>query len=261
MALLMAQRHKQILSTLADGGRKVKDLAEQLGVSESTVRRDLSILEDKGLLSRKYGGAMLTLGSRESITDSGIAEDPLVDSDQRSDLDLRKRMAKAAAKLVNDHDIVVLDVGSTTPLVAKELRGRPLTIVTSNIAVLDVVRDDEAVDVVLIGGVLRRNNQSLVGPLTEQAAQQISSDIMFLSCTGVRGDSVVDDMAVETPIKRALIAASGRVVLLASEKKMPGTGGMQLCGLNQVDMMITTSGAPEDVIDRSRLAGRKVIIA
>ena len=253
MTLLMAQRHKQILNTLADGGRKVADLAEQLGVSESTIRRDLSILQNEGLLSRKYGGAMLTLGSRENTTDSGIVEDPLSDSDQRSDFGLRKRMAKEAAKLVNDRDIVVLDVGSTTPLIARELLGRPLTIVTSNLAVLDVVREDEAIDVVLIGGVLRRNNQSLVGPLTEQAAQQISSDIMFLSCTG--------DMAVETPIKRALIVASGKVVLLASEKKMPGTGGMQLCGLDQVDTMITTSGAPEDVIDKSRLAGRKVIIA
>ena len=261
MTLLMAQRHKQILNTLADGGRKVADLAEQLGVSESTIRRDLSILQNEGLLSRKYGGAMLTLGSRENTTDSGIVEDPLSDSDQRSDFGLRKRMAKEAAKLVNDRDIVVLDVGSTTPLIARELLGRPLTIVTSNLAVLDVVREDEAIDVVLIGGVLRRNNQSLVGPLTEQAAQQISSDIMFLSCTGVRRNSVVDDMAVETPIKRALIVASGKVVLLASEKKMPGTGGMQLCGLDPVDTMITTSGAPEDVIDKSRLAGRKVIIA
>ena len=261
MTLLMAQRHKQILNTLADGGRKVADLAEHLGVSESTIRRDLSILQNEGLLSRKYGGAMLTLGSRENTTDSGIVEDPLSDSDQRSDFGLRKRMAKEAAKLVNDRDIVVLDVGSTTPLIARELLGRPLTIVTSNLAVLDVVREDEAIDVVLIGGVLRRNNQSLVGPLTEQAAQQISSDIMFLSCTGVRRNSVVDDMAVETPIKRALIVASGKVVLLASEKKMPGTGGMQLCGLDQVDTMITTSGAPEDVIDKSRLAGRKVIIA
>ena len=85
MTLLMAQRHKQILNTLADGGRKVADLAEQLGVSESTIRRDLSILQNEGLLSRKYGGAMLTLGSRENTTDSGIVEDPLSDSDQRSD--------------------------------------------------------------------------------------------------------------------------------------------------------------------------------
>ena len=128
MTLLMAQRHKQILNTLADGGRKVADLAEQLGVSESTIRRDLSILQNEGLLSRKYGGAMLTLGSRENTTDSGIVEDPLSDSDQRSDFGLRKRMAKEAAKLVNDRDIVVLDVGSTTPLIARELLGRPLKI-------------------------------------------------------------------------------------------------------------------------------------
>ena len=129
---------------------------------------------------------MLTTGSRANITDSGSVEDPFT-SETRADLDLRQRMAAEAAALVGDGDVVVLDIGSSTPLVARELRGRPVTVITSNLAVLDEVRDDEAVELVLLGGVLRRNQQSLVGPLAEQVIGQLSADMMFLSCTGVRG--------------------------------------------------------------------------
>lgn len=144
---------------------------------------------------------------------------------------------------------------------ARELRGRPVTVITSNLAVLDEIRDDDTVEVVLLGGVLRRNQQSLVGPLTEQLIGQLSADLMFLSCTGVRGGRVVDNMAVEAPIKQALIAASQRIVLLASEVKFPGTGALRLCTLDEVDVLITTSGTPEDEIAKRREAGRKVIVA
>ena len=198
-------------------------LAEALGVSESTIRRDLDILAKGGQLERLYGGAMLTPGSRANITDSGGVEDPFV-SETRADFELRRRMAAEAAALVDDGDVVVLDIGSTTPLVARELRGRPVTIITSNLAVLDEVRGDDAVELVLLGGVLRRNQQSLVGPLAEQVVGQLSADVIFLSCTGVRGGRVLDNMAVEAPIKQALIAASHRIVLLASEIKFPGSG-------------------------------------
>lgn len=258
--MFLAERHERILAALADGGQSVVQLAEALGVSESTIRRDLDILAKSGQLKRMYGGAMLTSGSRANITDSGVVEDPFT-FESRPDLALRKRMAAEAARLVADGDVVVLDIGSTTPLVARELRGRPVTIITSNLAVLDEVREDDTVEVVLLGGVLRRNQQSLVGPLTEQLIGQLSADVMFLSCTGVRGGRVVDNMAVEAPIKQALIAASQRIVLLASEVKFPGSGALRLCTLDEVDVLITTSGTPEDEIAKRHEAGRKVIVA
>lgn len=235
-------------------------LAGALGVSESTIRRDLDLLAKGGQLERSYGGAMLTHGSRSTTTDSGGVEDPFV-FEERPDFDLRRRMAAEAARLVGDGDVVVLDIGSTTPLVARELRGRPVTIITSNLAVLDEVRDDDAVELVLLGGVLRRNQQSLVGPLAEQVVGHLSADTMFLSCTGVRSGRVVDNMAVEAPIKHALIAASHQIVLLASEVKFPGSGALRLCSLDDVDVLITTSGTPEAEVTKRREAGRKVVVA
>lgn len=258
--MFLARRHERILAALAGGGQSVVQLAESLGVSESTIRRDLDILAKGGRLERLYGGAMLTQGSRATITDSGAVEDPFT-SDSRGDLELRQKMAVEAARLVADGDVVVLDIGSTTQLVARELRGRPVTIITSNLAVLDEVRDDDAVELVLLGGVLRRNQQSLVGPLAEQVIGQLSADMMFLSCTGVRGGRVLDNMAVEAPIKQALIAASQAIVLLASELKFPGSGALRLCSLDDVDVLITTAGTPQDELVHRRETGRKVIVA
>ncbi|WZH38222.1 MAG: DeoR/GlpR family DNA-binding transcription regulator [Microbacterium enclense] len=257
--MLLAQRHELILQSLLDGGRTVSQLADTLGVSESTIRRDLEILAKAGRLERKYGGAMLTTGSRANITDSGDLEEPI--DDRAGDIALRQRIAAAAVELISDGDVVVLDIGSTTPLIARALRGRNVTVITSNLAVLDELRDDDSAEVVLLGGVLRRNYQSLVGPLAEQAIGQLSADVMFLSCTGVRGRRVVDNMAIEAPIKQALIAASERLVLLASEIKFPGTGAMKLCTLDEVDVVITTSGTPEEELAYSRETGRRVIVA
>lgn len=258
--MLAAQRRALILETLASGGRTVVQLADQLLVSESTIRRDLDALAHDGKLERKYGGAILTSGSRANITDSG-REEISVSRDRDRDHDLRMRLAEAAAAEVTDGDIIVLDIGLTTPLVARALRGRPVTVVTANLEVLDEVRGDDAIDVVLLGGVLRRNYQTLVGPLTQDAIEHLNADIMFLSCTGVRGGYVLDNMAVEAPIKTALIAASTRTVLLAHENKFPGTGGMRICNLDDVHTVITTEGNSSEEVLRRRESGRKVIVA
>lgn len=259
--MLITQRREQLLSSLSHGGQSVKELADGLDVSESTIRRDLATLEQEGLLQRKYGGATLTQGSRSQITDSGKAERPLMRYDNRPDFDLRVRIAESAASMVNDHAVIILDIGSTTPLIARKLHGRPITIITTNLAVFDEVRDDDAIDVVLIGGVLRRNQQSLVGPLTEQVVPMLRADIMFLSCTGVRDLKVVDNMAIETPIKQALIKASQKVILLASETKFPGTGSLELCPIEDVETIITTDGTPQSIIETCRKTGRKVVQA
>ena len=238
----------------------MRDLAESLQVSESTIRRDLDLLDRNGELTRTYGGAVLRPGA--TVTDSG---DPL----QRerpfaadAGLELKQRVAERGAALVPDESVVLLDIGTTTPLVARRLRGRPVTVITSNLAVLDELRDDECVRLVMLGGVFRRNYRSFVGSLTQSALTQVSADVLFLSCTGVRPSGhVVDNMAVEAPIKQAMIAAADRIVLLATELKFPGTGALRLCGLADVDSVVTTAGANPKTLELCRQAGGQVIIA
>ncbi len=176
------------------------------------------------------------------------------------DLALKQRVARAAAALIDPGDVVILDIGTTTALLARELRGRDVTVITSNLGVLDELRNDDAVRVVLLGGVVRRNYQTLVGSLAESGLRQVNADAVFLSCTGVRRNGrVVDNMAVETPIKQAMIDAADQVVLLATEAKFPGTGSLRVCSLNTIDVLVTTDGADTSTTQLCRDAGGRVI--
>ncbi|PZE26057.1 MULTISPECIES: DeoR/GlpR family DNA-binding transcription regulator [unclassified Curtobacterium] len=258
--MILRERQNRIISALrAEGAASVRELAAALDVSEATIRRDLEVLDRNGELTRTYGGAVLKPGT--TVEDHGRvrAEGPF---DDGRDLDLKERMAEAAAAMVTDGNVVLLDIGTTTPLLARRLHGRDVTVVTSNLAVFDELRDDRAVRLVLLGGVVRRNYRTLVGSLAELALSQISADVLFLSCTGVRANGhVVDNMAVEAPIKQSMIAASDKVVLLASEAKFPGTGALRLCSLTDVDALVTTTGAPDDTLALCRNAGGEVTIA
>jgi DeoR/GlpR family transcriptional regulator of sugar metabolism len=259
--VLLHERQLRIVSALRSGGAaSVGDLARSLHVSESTIRRDLDLLDRNGELTRTYGGAVLRPG--ETVREAG---DPVrVEGPFSADtgLDLKQRVAERAAALVADESVVLLDIGTTTPLVARRLRGRPVTVITSNLAVLDELRDDSAVRLVMLGGVLRRNYRTLVGSLTESALSQVSADLLFLSCTGVRRSGhVVDNMAVEAPIKQSMIEAADRVVLLATEAKFPGTGALRLCSLSDLDGVVTTTGADPETLDLCRRAGGEVITA
>ncbi|MBG6093963.1 DeoR/GlpR family DNA-binding transcription regulator [Actinomadura viridis] len=250
-----SKRHAQIVASLrTKGAASVRELAESLRVSESTIRRDLDVLDRDGELVRTYGGA--------ALSPVAVAPEPSFAVSAENDTAEKEAMAEHAAALVPDDSVIVLDIGTSTRLIARRLRGRPITVITGNLAVLDELRDDDAVRLCLLGGVVRRNYQSLVGSLAEAALRQVSADLVFLSCTGVRPNGhVVDDMEVEAPIKQAMIESAGRVVLVASEAKFPGTGSLRLCSLADVDTLITTAGADPQTLEHCRKAGGKVLIA
>jgi DeoR/GlpR family transcriptional regulator of sugar metabolism len=260
--MILRERQNHIISALRTGGAaSVHELATTLAVSESTIRRDLDILDRNGELTRTYGGAVLNPRRTVDADGAGAIERPFADIDSQDD-ELKSRMADAAADLVVDGSVVILDIGTTTARIARRLRGRDITVVTSSLAVLDELRDDDVVRLVMLGGVVRRNYRTLVGSLAELALSQISADMVFLSCTGVRANGhVVDNMAVEAPIKQAMIAASEKVVLLASETKFPGSGALRLCSVADVDVLITTTGAPADTLALCRNAGGEVVVA
>jgi DeoR/GlpR family transcriptional regulator of sugar metabolism len=261
--VVWTQRHSDIVEAVQSNGvTSVRELAAQLNVSESTIRRDLRLLDRNGELTRTYGGAVIP--ARQDGNGTGKPEQPfsqLLDTDSvpRSNKD---KMAARAAELVPDDSVVLLDIGITTALLARHLRGRPITVITSNLGVLDALRDDDTVRLILLGGVLRRNYQTLVGSLAEAALTQISADMVFLSCTGIRPNGrVVDDMAVEAPIKAAMFEAAERRVLFADEARFPGHGSFRVCSVSDVEVLVTTQGADQSTIQLCRDAGGEVLIA
>ncbi|MCF6471407.1 DeoR/GlpR transcriptional regulator [Nonomuraea sp. MG754425] len=251
--MLQRLRHAEIMRRVrTSGATSVRDLASQLGVSPSTIRRDLEVLDRDGTLRRVRGGA---LPCPDADTDRPFAE--VAGADEQD----KEAVAARAALLVADGDVVLLDIGTTTMRLARRLRGRRVTVVTSSLAVLDVLRSDPGVELLLLGGMVRRQYHSLVGVLTEAALRQVVADRVFLGASGIRPDGqLVDTTLAEVPLKRAMMAAAGQVVLLVDRHKFPGTGALRVCGPEEIDVVVTNDGADQATLRACAAAGAEVLL-
>ncbi len=258
MTVVKVQRHTEIVARVrADGTVSVTDLSSALSVSASTIRRDLHQLDRAGILTRVHGGAALT----SRLLDDPDASRPF-SAVARSHTPEKTAVAGAAAARVQDGEVVALDIGTTTALLARARRGRAITVVTKSLAVLDELRYDEAVELILLGGLVRRSYHSLVGVLTEDAVGQVGVDRAFIGTSGIApGGHVMDSTFVEVPVKRALVAAAREVVVVADGHKIPGSGTMRVCRGEDVDVLVTTAEADPGILTRCRERGVSVVVA
>lgn len=231
------------------GEVSVSTLAEEFGVSESTIRRDLATLDKQGLLRRVRGGG--------SAVEQDVDVFAVVSGRAGAEKDA---VSAYAATLISDGDVVCLDIGTTTARLARLLRGRPVTVITSSLAVVDELRHAETPEVVVLGGVLRSTYQSLAGLLTQQALAQLSANISFISTSGVNQTGhALDTTGIEVGVKRAMLQAADRSVLLADKGKFPGTGLLPVCGPGDIDMVVTNRGADPETLALLRAAGTEVV--
>jgi DeoR/GlpR family transcriptional regulator of sugar metabolism len=251
--VLPASRHGEILRLVRSSGVvSVESLAENLGVSASTIRRDLQSLDADGALRRVRGGAGY-------VPDDDPVPFALVATVAADD---KECVARAAAELVTDGEVVLIDIGTTTARLARALRGRRITVITSSLAVVDELRDDPSVELLVLGGILRRNYLSLVGMLTEQALREVRAHRLFLGTSGIARDGQVrDSTLVEVPVKRAMIEAAEQTVVVADRGKFPGTGLLTVCGPEEVDVIVTNVGADAATLAACAAAGTEIRLA
>jgi DeoR/GlpR family transcriptional regulator of sugar metabolism len=247
--MVPAQRRQQILRAVRSGMTHVGALASEFGVSEMTVRRDLRDLEREGKLTRVHGGAVGVAAERpfaEIVIERFAQKDAI---------------GALAASMVEDGQTLMLDVGTTTLQLARHLHGRDLTVITSNLAAYEELLPESAIDLVLLGGVVRRNYRSLVGMLTEDALRQLRADVAFLGASGIEPDfTVVDTTMVEVPVKRAMLAAAGRSVLLVDSTKFETRGVVRVCGAHELDALVTDSGLPRRTRTALERMGLEVLV-
>jgi DeoR/GlpR family transcriptional regulator of sugar metabolism len=232
------------------GATHVSELAESFGVSEMTVRRDLRALAREGKLERVRGGAV------NASTERPFAETAV------ERFDAKDRIGAAAARLVEDGQTVMIDIGTTTLQVAHHLHGRAITVVTTSLAVYEELVDDPAIELILPGGVVRRNYRSLVGVLAEDSLRQLKADILFLGTSAVDVElGVWDSTMVEVPIKRAMIEAAEAVALVADAEKFAMAGLVRVCEATEIDNVVTDAPVPAACRPAIHEAGIEVTVA
>lgn len=252
--MLRERREKEIIRAVRRSGlASVADLTELLGVSASTIRRDLDRLGTGGTLERIRGGAKM---ADEADTDRPFARVALQNATDKL------AVADRAAGMVTDGQVLLLDIGTTVTALAERIRDRRLTVITSSLAVLDVLRDAPGAELVLLGGVVRQTYHSMVGLLTENALANVRADVAFLGTSGVlENGQVLDTTQIEVPVKRSLMAAANRRILLADRHKFPGSGALTVCDLGDLDVLVTNGELDAKTAQHCRHTGVEVVRA
>lgn len=214
------------------------DLARQFETSQVTIRKDLEILHSRGLVHRTHGGA---LPSRE-----GALADPTLREKEKLHRREKFRIAEAAAGMVQEGQVVILDSGTTTTAIARALRNfHNLTIVTNAVNVATELAGAD-VEVILTGGTLRKNSFSLVGPIAEDTLRRLSADILFL---GVDGFDVHYGLStpnlLEAKVNRVMVEISKKVVAVCDASKFGRRSLSQIVPPTGLHQVITDHGVPK----------------
>jgi DeoR/GlpR family transcriptional regulator of sugar metabolism len=248
------QRQKEILEALQRDGRvEVPDLAERLGISAITIRRDLDHLAEAGALRRVRGGAVTTALHGEGLPFEVRAGD---------DSGLKARLARAAAGLIADGEAVAIDSGTTGAAAAVALAGRRITAMPFSVQGIAALAASSSVTLLLPGGSVRRPEGTVVGPLAQQTLTGLRFDTTILTCCAA-GPAVgitaydLDDAAV----KKALHAAAERTILIAEGAKFTRSAMAVVCRLDEIDVLVTDDSAPAEVLARLGEAGVRVLVA
>jgi DeoR/GlpR family transcriptional regulator of sugar metabolism len=247
---LPAQRQERILGEVSrNGGARVSDLTELLGVSDMTVRRDLDALARRGLVRKVHGGATLPR--------TGSTDEPGFQAKSRRERPAKDAIARRAAELVAPGSAVAVTAGTTTHALAHHLARVPaLTVVTNSLRVAEVFDVDGLPDqeVVLSGGV-RTPSDALVGPVAVRAIRSLHVDWAFMGVHGIDPEAgFTSPNLLEAETNRAVLAAARRLVVLADHTKWGVVGLSTIAAIERAAVVITDSGLPEPA--REALATR-----
>lgn len=248
------ERRRLILDLLADTGfRSVVDLAADLAVSDMTIRRDIRLLERDGDVRSVHGGAWLPPDSSAT---------PAFGVRAAVQTAAKRRIAAAAVSMVGAHEPIALDAGTTAfemaALLPTEFAG---TVVTHSVPVIAHLMNRDAVTVVGLGGELLPGSQALVGSAGVEAARLLRVRRFFLGAAAVDERGVYVDADAERATKLALLQMAAEVVLLADHSKFSSSAPVLLCGLEEVDVLITDAAPEADLGRALRRAGTAVVLA
>lgn len=256
-AVFAPERQEQIAQIVVDAGRvRVSDLAAQFGVSPVTIRKDLVVLESEARLIRTHGGAIAPRGTNRP--------EPAFEVRERLQRDEKRRIGAAAARLVVDGDSIAFDASTTALYVVRHLMERSwhqLTIVTNSIRIALELAGHPGITVLMLGGRVRAEALSVVGPLGDAVFRRVNVQKAFLGAVGVTLDSGLSDaMEEEAQIKRSMVSAASEVYALVDHTKFGRASAATFCKVDQLTGILTDERAPDHLIAALRDLGVSVTL-
>lgn len=232
------ERRQRIADIVAAHGRvRLSELVETLGVTEPTIRKDLSALEGRRLLRRTHGGAISVQASSSERS-----------MDDRSLLNraAKQAIAEACQGEINVGDSVFLDTGTTVEAVAAHLGPLDISVLTNALGVAELVAQQPTIRHTLVGGQLRPLGKSLTGPVALDNLSRFNVDVAVIGATGLTQDGIFVADLGEAQIKQSVVDRARRVILALDSTKFGQTDFVTVCGLDRIDTIVTDR-APREV--------------
>jgi DeoR/GlpR family transcriptional regulator of sugar metabolism len=254
--IVPAKRRAIILEHLrANGAASIQELADAIGGSQSTARRDLEHLVEKGYLERTHGGAVLVQPTRATFE-----AEPLVNAELRHAE--KVAIGREAAKRLSPGDSIILD-GSTTVMEAARAaaeRNIPLTIVTNSLDIAQLCASVSSWRVIIPGGSVRPGFMNLAGNPGEEFIKSIHADLCLCGASAVSGTLLTDNSLEVASMKRAMISAARKSILLVDSSKFSVAGFCTLCDVADLHEVITDSAISADALTALKSTERKITV-
>ena len=250
----LTERHQHIINKLKkEGSVAVVDLCNELNVSSVTIRKDLKMLEDKELLYRTHGGGTLT---NPYTVDRPVNEKAMIHSGEKSGI------GAVAARLIEPNDCILIASGTTVLSLAKNIQPKGnLTVITAALNVaLELVHHPD-IEVIQLAGSIRKSSSSVTGIYAEKMLEDFSCSKLFLGVDGLDAEfGLTTTNMMEAQLNKRMIAASQKTIVLADSSKFGKRGFGRICGLEDIEQVITDSNISEHMVDTLKGLGIEVTI-
>ena len=248
-----AGRHLRILELLeAQEFVDLETLCRELDASDSSIRRDLTELDQRGVLKRVHGGA-LAIKPRDNLLDFTW---------QRArNAEEKHRIAELTANLVEDGQTVLLDGGTTTAAVAAQLVNRSLNIITNSLAIAEIFKDARRIELVLTGGYLYPRLEIMLGPVCEHALDGVAADLLIMGIGGVTEAGLSNNNTLLVGSERKMIEVSHKVIIVADYTKFGKAAMVHLAPLEAADIVVSDAALAPDYQEMLRAKQIEVLLA
>ncbi|MDO6427374.1 transcriptional repressor AgaR [Thalassotalea sp. 1_MG-2023] len=247
------RRHDIVQKTLKHGRVAVDDLATNYQVSEVTIRGDLNYLDKKSLVSRTRGGA---------VASKVISKELSINEKHCAQIDIKRKLAELASHQIKEGDAIILDSGSTMAELANCLHTfERLVVMTNGLNVAQNLLSASGVEVLMTGGVLRKTSLSFYGRQAEDSLERYHFDKAFLGVDGIDFNSgITTHFEYEAMMNRLMRKVAKEVITVADSSKFNRSGVHKICGLAEIDVLITDSGIPDAFAQMLERNGVNLII-